>query len=56
MEKTPLHPGEGFADALAAASAEWEVGELRPRGFGLGGEAVGIEAQRVGEVFGGCGS
>ena len=49
-----LHPGEGFADALTAAAAEGEVGELRAGGFGFGGEAVGIEAERIGEVLRGA--
>src|SRR6266851_7253518 len=49
-----LHPGEGLADALAATSAEGEVGELRAGGLGFGGEAVGIEEQRVGEEYGGA--
>jgi hypothetical protein len=39
-----FHPGEAFAYALAAASAEGEVGELWPGGFVFWGEAVGVEA------------
>src|ERR1700677_4351972 len=39
-----FHPGEGFADTLAAAAAEGEVGEFVARGFGFWGEAVGVEA------------
>ncbi len=49
-----FHPGEALADALAAASAEGEVGELWAGGFVLGGEAVGVEAEWVGEVLGGA--
>jgi len=49
-----FHPGEAFAYALAAASAEGEVGELWPGGFVFWGEAVGVEAEWVGEVFGGA--
>ncbi len=47
-----FHPGEGLADALAVAAAEGEVGEFRGGGFGFGGETVGVEAKRIGEVFG----
>src|ERR1700704_1529490 len=47
-----FHPGEAFADALAGASSEGEVGEARPRCLGLGGEAVGIEAKGVGVEIG----
>ncbi len=47
-----FHPGEALADALAAASAEGEVGELVAGGFVFGGEAVGVEAERVREVLG----
>ncbi len=50
-----FHPGEGFADALAVAAAEGEVGEFWAGGFGFGGEAVGVEAEGVGEVLGGAG-
>ena len=50
-----LHPGEGLADALAVAAAEGDVGVLVAGGFGLGGEAVGVEAEGVGEVLGGAG-
>ena len=49
-----FHPGEGLADALAVAAAEGEVGEFWTGGFGFGGEAVGIEAEGVGEVLGGA--
>ena len=49
-----FHPGEGLADALAAAAAEGEVGEFWAGGFGFGGEAVGVEAEWVGEVLGGA--
>src|SRR5216683_57774 len=49
-----LHPGEALADALAAAAAEGEVGEFGASGFVLGGEAVGVEAERVGEVLRGA--
>ena len=49
-----FHPGEGLADALAAAAAEGEVGELVAGGLGLGGEAVGVEAEGVGEEFWGA--
>src|SRR5258708_39677684 len=53
--KDSFHPGEGFADALAAASAEGEVGELRAGGLGFGGEAVGMEAAGGGGGLGGGG-
>src|SRR5260370_161097 len=46
-----LHPGEAFADALAAAAAEGEVGEFGASGFVLGGEAVGVEAEGIGEIL-----
>src|SRR5260370_27444853 len=46
-----LHPGEGLADALAAAAAEGEVGEFGASGFVLGGEAGGVEGQGGGEVM-----
>jgi hypothetical protein len=49
-----LHPGEAFADALAAASAEGEVGEFGAGGFVFEGEAVGVEAEWVGEVLRGA--
>ena len=52
MAEDAFHPGEAFADALAAASAEGEVGELVAGGFVFGGEAVGVEAEWVGEVLG----
>jgi len=45
-----LHPGKAFADALTTAAAEWKEGEARTRLcglFGVGREAVGIEAERV---------
>ena len=51
-----FHPGEGFADALAGAAAEGEVGELGAGGLGFGREAVGVEAERVGEVLRACGA
>lgn len=46
-----LHPGERLADALAASSAEGEVGELVAGGFGFGEEAVGIKFEGVGVVL-----
>jgi hypothetical protein len=44
-----LHPGKAFADALTTAPCEWKEGEARARLcglFGVGGETVGIEAER----------
>ena len=49
-----FHPREALADALAAASAEGEVGELWAGSFVFGSEAVGVEAERVGIVLGGA--
>ena len=49
-----FHPGEAFADALTVTAAEGEVSELCARGFGFRREAVGIEAERIGEVLRGA--
>ena len=49
-----FHPGEGLADALAAAAAEGEEGEFRAVGFVFDGEAVGIKPKWVGEVLRGA--
>ena len=44
MVKTHFHPRERLADALPVAAAEGDVGVFFARGFGFGGEAVGVEA------------
>ena len=47
-----LQPRELFANALAAAAAEGEVGEVRPGGTGGARHSLWIESPGIGEEAG----